>query len=388
MCVVCDRMMKEKLNDEGYYFGQLYEIKKWALNLGAIYLVFFTVLDAIRYADDSFGHAMYVRMVFMLLPFSVLMFFFYKRAAFNLSQFHLNYLSFIVIILIGKGHAEIIELAADHAMFFPRIGLTIILIYAGILLILPTQLSLVSSLIIILIAANAYHNTAMNWIEILSLSTFYLAFSSCCVFMNYVCTRVLKTNYKLVNVIEEQANTDELTGMFNRRFFYKQSEHVFKQANRERKGVAIVLIDLDDFKLINDRLGHKYGDEVLLKFSTIFKDHCRRPFDMVSRLGGDEFVLMLYDCDLAHIDDVCNSIIKQVSAIAAKVSETFTAVNLGVSIGVAYNEKDESFPVKTLIEMADLAMYHVKNTGKNNYHISDKVEFLDRGNTSDFLAPT
>ncbi len=380
-------MMKEKLDGEGYYFAQINEIKKWALNLGVIYLIFFTVLDVFRYSDDSLDEVMFVRTVFMLLPFSVLMFFFNRKATFNIPQSYLNYLSCIVIILIGKGHAEIIELAADHTMFYPRIGLTIILIYAGILLIMPTQLSLISSLVIILIAANAYHNTGMNWVEILSLSLFYVAFSSCCVFMNYTCTRVLITNYKLVNLIEEQANTDELTGMFNRRYFYKQSEYVFKQAVREHKGIAIVLIDLDDFKLINDKFGHKYGDAVLLKCSAIFKDHCRRPFDLVSRLGGDEFVLMLYDCSLEYIDEVCQSIIKQVSAIADKISKTVSSVNLGVSIGVAYNEKDESYPVKTLIEVADLAMYSIKNNGKNNYHFGDKNRFLDSGNTSDFLAP-
>lgn len=379
-------MVNSQYNDS-YYFKQITEIKKWALNLGAFYLIFFTILDAIRYTDESLEHAMFVRLVYMLIPFWVLIFFFYQKDKFKLSKTQLDYLSFVVILLIGKGHAEIIELAANNSVFFPRIGLTIILIYAGILLVLPIKLSLISSLLIIITAANSYHNTGMSWVEILSLSSFYLAFSSCCVFMNYVCARVLITNFKLVNMIEEQANTDDLTGLFNRRYFFKQADHIFKQANREHKSMAIALIDLDDFKLVNDKLGHKYGDQVLIKFSAVFNNHCRRPFDMASRLGGDEFALMFYDCDQSYIDEVCLSIINEISVLSSTISKTLKKVNLGVSIGVAYNAKNEAFPVKTLIEMSDVAMYQVKGSGKNNYKISDKKDFLDGGNTSDFLAP-
>ncbi len=364
-CVMLDD--KYSLN---YYSNQIHEIKKWSLNLGGIYIVIFTVIDAFRYSGASAQSAILARTLYMIIPFIILITAFYHQKRLNISNKMFDALSLVSIILIGIGHGEIIKIAANHTLFFPRIGLTIILIYSGLLLALPIKLSIISSAAIILSAAYAYVLTGMNTTEISSLVLFYIIFSSCCVFMNHYFLKILNANYKLMAVIDEQANSDELTHLYNRRYFYNQSENVAKHAAREKKSMALMLVDLDNFKSINDQLGHQYGDSVLIKIANALQPHSRRPLDITARLGGDEFVILMYDTDIEHINSVCNNIIADISCISTGINQQNQSLNLGISIGVAFNHTSDNYSIKDMMGLADKALYHVKHKGKNDFHIN------------------
>jgi diguanylate cyclase (GGDEF)-like protein len=143
---------------------------------------------------------------------------------------------------------------------------------------------------------------------------------------------------------------------------------------------AILFLDLDDFKLVNDCLGHSSGDEVLVSFANKFKNIVRSN-DMVARVGGDEFIIVLSDIsNYLFVERVCNKILSILSK-PMKISDI--EFNLGVSIGVAvYPDNGED--IDRLISNADSAMYHAKENGKNNFEFYSEemnkklVEFSQR----------
>ena len=375
----------EKPFNARYYFDQIHEIRRWALIFGAFSLLVFFYLDTLRFSGESLKQALFARSMYQLLPLLFLLVITQRQRAGKASNHMVYLLSGVMIILVGNGHAEIIQIAHANGYSFPRIGLTIVLIYAGILLVMPVIHSLLSSLVIITIAAMAYLKTGMLLDEIISISVFYLLFAGCCVFMNHVCTRILLANAKLVRRINDQANTDNLTGLSNRRHFFEQADQVYKHSQRHASPFAVLLVDLDQFKQVNDTLGHKTGDHVLIKVADVLRSLCRRPLDMAARFGGDEFVLLLYETNEQHITRVCQRIIADIEAISATLKSKIPDVRFGVSVGVAFNDGSEPFSIKNLIDMADQSLYEVKRNGKNDYSLARNQNFLKAGNTSDFL---
>jgi diguanylate cyclase (GGDEF)-like protein/PAS domain S-box-containing protein len=163
--------------------------------------------------------------------------------------------------------------------------------------------------------------------------------------------------------VSHLAHFDELTGLSNRSTFNQRLQHAIAQAQRHAKPLAVLFIDLDRFKIINDTLGHDAGDRVLREVAQRF-GACLRESDTVARLGGDEFVVLIEELpDLMHVTAVAQKIL-------AAVAETFVVeaqeFRITASIGIStYPDDSEDMP--TLLKNADIAMYRAKEQGKNNY---------------------
>ena len=156
---------------------------------------------------------------------------------------------------------------------------------------------------------------------------------------------------------------DPLTNLPNRLKLEAQLEYVVNNSKRNNLQFAILFLDLDDFKIINDTLGHSSGDEVLISFSKKIK-RIIRTNDMIARVGGDEFIIVLSDItSYLFIERVCNKILTLVNK---PFNINNTNFNIGVSIGVAIYPENGS-DLKSLIHNADSAMYHAKNKGKNHF---------------------
>jgi len=163
---------------------------------------------------------------------------------------------------------------------------------------------------------------------------------------------------------------DPLTNLPNRLKLEAQLEYVVNNSKRNNLQFAILFLDLDDFKIINDTLGHSAGDEVLISFANKFKSIIRTN-DMVARVGGDEFIVVLSDISsYLFIERVCAKILKLANQ---PFHINNTSFNMGVSIGVAIYPNDAD-SLKTLINNADAAMYHAKSKGKNHFEFfSDEM---------------
>jgi diguanylate cyclase (GGDEF)-like protein/PAS domain S-box-containing protein len=162
--------------------------------------------------------------------------------------------------------------------------------------------------------------------------------------------------------IAYRANYDALTGLPNRNLLAERLNQALKQARRENSRVAVMFIDLDFFKQVNDTLGHAIGDRLLQLVAERMR-LCVRETDTIARLGGDEFVILLTDID----DTVPASIVaeKIITLMVEAFSIEGNEIHIGASIGITLFP-DDGRDVETLFRNADLAMYRAKNTGRNN----------------------
>ncbi|WPL16136.1 Cyclic di-GMP phosphodiesterase Gmr [Thiorhodovibrio winogradskyi] len=162
--------------------------------------------------------------------------------------------------------------------------------------------------------------------------------------------------------IEQLAYTDALTGLPNRAQLSERIEFAISLARRERSHFAVLFIDLDRFKQINDSLGHVFGDQVLIEVARRITCTLRR-VDTTARLGGDEFVLLLHQSDGAGAETIARRLLEAMSRPFEIKDMKFS---LGCSIGVAiYPEDGET--LDDLIKNADSAMYHVKERGRGDF---------------------
>ncbi|PLY08943.1 MAG: hypothetical protein C0626_07945 [Arcobacter sp.] len=156
---------------------------------------------------------------------------------------------------------------------------------------------------------------------------------------------------------EELSNTDALTKVYNRRFLEDFSKKYFEIMKREKGILSILLVDIDDFKAINDNYGHDMGDQVLLDLVDIMKENIREN-DFIVRLGGDEFLILLPNSNINGAKIVAQKLIDCISE-NTKSNKKFT-----VSIGTSeYNNNDKE--INTLIKRADTSLYDAKKDGKN-----------------------
>jgi diguanylate cyclase (GGDEF)-like protein/PAS domain S-box-containing protein len=171
------------------------------------------------------------------------------------------------------------------------------------------------------------------------------------------------TEKKTEEFIWYQANYDALTGLPNRRLFHDRLEQDLKKAHRAGLSVALLFIDLDRFKNINDTLGHEAGDRVLKEVAERLLG-CLRASDTVGRLGGDEFVVLLEELPQPlHVAAVAQKILAAVAKPYMLEAQEF---HLTASIGISTYPAD-SDNMQSLLKNADIAMYRAKEQGKNNY---------------------
>jgi len=165
--------------------------------------------------------------------------------------------------------------------------------------------------------------------------------------------------------LQELAHFDSLTGLANRRLFQQRFEYAIAQADLDHKKVALLYLDLDDFKPINDTYGHDVGDVVLKTISMRLKE-LTRDNDTVSRLGGDEFGIILHS--IREASNVMTIAEKFIAAIDEPLVINNVKIKIGCSIGISIYPDNSLLP-DDLIKYADAAMYSSKKAGKNQYHL-------------------
>lgn len=159
------------------------------------------------------------------------------------------------------------------------------------------------------------------------------------------------------------ANFDTLTGLPNRILLAERLDQAITEADRHQRLAAAMFVDLDNFKIVNDSLGHKAGD-LLLKHAARELQGSVRPGDTVARLGGDEFVIVL--ANVAHVDDIARVAQKMLDTLAQPVTIAGRAIVVTPSIGITVYPFDDQTG-EGLLKNADTAMYHAKERGRNNF---------------------
>lgn len=163
-------------------------------------------------------------------------------------------------------------------------------------------------------------------------------------------------------LLERLSLTDALTGVANRRAFDAAIQRTFADAERSEMPLTVLMMDIDNFKSINDVYGHKAGDEALLALCNVLRAICGEE-DTIARFGGDEFVCILTDCSLEEAREVCNR-------IHIAVAERMNGIcNLTVSIGASVRTTAALLSGAEALKRADMALYDAKNAGRNRTSI-------------------
>ncbi len=163
--------------------------------------------------------------------------------------------------------------------------------------------------------------------------------------------RIKEQNEELVFL----SSHDPLTGLLNRRAFGERADTILALAKRENKKASLFFVDLNNFKQVNDRYGHSFGDEILGAIGPMIKGSVRKS-DLVARIGGDEFVILAYDCAGKDALNLAKKIAQSVEGLVGSKGEL---VSLGVSIGIA-TYPDDAQDLDGLIRLADMDMYRFK----------------------------
>jgi diguanylate cyclase (GGDEF)-like protein/PAS domain S-box-containing protein len=164
--------------------------------------------------------------------------------------------------------------------------------------------------------------------------------------------------------LEYLADHDALTGLRNRRAFARELDSHARLAARYGAEGTVLMIDLDQFKFVNDTLGHQAGDELIVRFADILVERLRKT-DILARLGGDEFAVLLPKADARAAKRVATSVLETLRTEAIPIEST--ARKITASIGIASFEDAPALTGEDVLINADLAMYDAKEDGRNNY---------------------
>ncbi|WP_206071405.1 EAL domain-containing protein [Antrihabitans stalactiti] len=180
----------------------------------------------------------------------------------------------------------------------------------------------------------------------------------------------------LATLLHERSMHDPLTGLPNRTLAYERIEQALARAEVAGTSIAVFLLDIDDFKIINDSLGHEAGDRALLRFSSRLAA-AARPGDTVARVGGDEFLIIAEGVGgVDHAQQLANVLSESISKPQAPGYEP---TPLSASIGIAISDANSTR--KELIRRADLAMYRAKDTGTGGHAVFDHDDVYDADRT-------
>lgn len=162
--------------------------------------------------------------------------------------------------------------------------------------------------------------------------------------------------------LKKQASTDPLTKLYNRRFFFSEADFQLELAKNKRTPLAVLAIDIDHFKQVNDLHGHSCGDQVIVSIAKTLKKHSRAK-DLVARFGGEEFVVLLPEADLQEANRCAERLRLAIQALTIRASNN-ELVHATVSIGIAQVMLDED-SIEAALNRADKALYRAKHNGRN-----------------------
>jgi diguanylate cyclase (GGDEF)-like protein len=162
---------------------------------------------------------------------------------------------------------------------------------------------------------------------------------------------------------ERNAHTDALTGLGNRHWMRTMFEREVTRTLHANKSLCLMMIDVDNFKVFNDRYGHIAGDRVLVAVADTLREFLR-PTDLVARFGGDEFAVLLPDLQLKQARQTAERIRQQIAALSPSSLSTAMTVSIGIA------DRTERDDVATLVQRADAAMYDAKEAGRNRVAVA------------------
>ncbi len=182
--------------------------------------------------------------------------------------------------------------------------------------------------------------------------------------------RQLRTSFLERGLLSEMVARDGLTGLKNRGAFDDDYARLWQLAMRDRRPLALLLMDVDHFKAYNDRYGHQAGDAALQRVAQVVQRFARRPLDIAARYGGEEFLVALYDLGAEHVREIAEELRESVQALSIQHDDSPAAV-VTASIGVSLVSPRPGRSAEGALQLADEALYAAKRGGRNEIRVVD-----------------
>lgn len=193
-----------------------------------------------------------------------------------------------------------------------------------------------------------------------------------CIYI-YDVTPMSEINHMLQIANEElidMSHRDPLTHIYNRRYFAEESGKILAFSKRNDIPLTIIILDIDNFKKINDTYGHFVGDEVIIKVAGSLEKHIRKS-DIAARFGGEEFVMLLQNCDLENGKQVAEKTRRDIEE-ATITLQNKKVIDFTISLGVAqYDQRQDTNNLELTVARADKALYQSKKNGRNQTTLAD-----------------
>lgn len=344
-----------------HYVQRMLPFARASLGLGLVVVIAVCILDMLLLPRAVFEPAIPLRIVTMLIPLAAAL-----SAAFMLSdRSWLPYLFAAVAVTAGVSAQWIDTIAAGIEIRGVSWGVFYVTFnaYAALALNLRQSVFVGGTLFVTYIVMGVA--TAVPPQQLAYGILFLGAANLVGGWASYSLERGAREAFDDKREVIRLTHTDGLTGLFNRRTFDQHLRQVWKQAQREEHRIAVIVADIDHFKLYNDCYGHREGDACIKAVADVLSASVSRPLDLVARYGGEEYVAILYNPDPLFLDAYVRGLCKSVVdlGIEHKASETTHTVSL--SIGAAISETYSSITADQLIRQADDALYEAKNLGRN-----------------------
>jgi diguanylate cyclase (GGDEF)-like protein len=275
------------------------------------------------------------------------------------------------VTLVGFVVTYIADLAALHGQSYVLAGLVLVILYACLFLGLLFDIAITIAAMLVLTHFVMGVFLGLPLSELYYMTAMLGAAAVIGGIATYNLEHALRTNFLETRLLNELAERDGLTGLYNRRIFDDYIGRVWRQSRREDVALEIIFVDIDYFKIYNDLYGHQAGDDCLKKVASSIARCAKRPFDFLARYGGEEFVLVLY----GPPDDYARALPEQIRAdvldLLISHAGSIAAKHVTVSVGVALARAGSTRSLNGAIQTADEALYQAKREGRNRVIFKD-----------------
>jgi diguanylate cyclase (GGDEF)-like protein len=348
-----------------YYLERSLPRARWAT---AIYLALVAVVTAINMQGsmaplaESLLQPIYLLRLGVACPALILIL---AAAVLPSLQRHYQWIAGAAVIVTGLSVMAISGLAAAGGLPQFQMGDVLVIVYATLFLGLLSRAVIVVAvaLMVSFVVIGIYLGVAAQ--DVIFASAVIFATTLMSVLSQLRVERLVRADFIETRLLNDIAERDGLSGLYNRRMFDMLTSRLWLQAQRNQEALQILLVDIDHFKAYNDLYGHQAGDNCIRQVSAILARAARRPFDFCARYGGEEFALVLYAPSGVDPTAVAEQIRHETMALAIPHAHSDASPFLTVSIGSAIATAGTKRSLAGVIQTADEALYRAKQLGRN-----------------------
>ncbi len=344
-----------------YYIDSNLMVVRAAIGIGIILTLAVCLMDAILMPPAFSAQAIPFRAMTMLLPMAGAL----AATCLVKERLRIPYVNATVALVVGVSTILVSGIAVRHGVQMVAWGMIFTTFNIYLVLGLNMRQSMMAGWPIFLFYLGISIFVAVP-LHKMVYGSMFLAFSNVVgTYASHLMERNAREIFASKLALEKLARTDGLTGLYNRRTFDDHLHQVWKQAQREEKNIAIVLVDIDHFKLFNDCYGHQLGDQCIKAVANVLRTSANRPLDLVARYGGEEYAIILYDASASFLESFAGSLCDKVIDldIAHKASDVSPSIT--VSVGAAITQASGTVTADQLLRRADDSLYESKNLGRN-----------------------